>query len=91
MSLSQIGLGIVQFAQDDDEKYPDTKGLIDTLQPYLKSTDVFELDGHHFVYEKPAASLRDLESPADTENGYMDLPCARVVLFCDGHVRVFAK
>ena len=90
-SLKQIGLGIVQYTLDEDEKYPDAKGLIDTLQPYLKSTDVFEMDGHHFVYEKPAASLRDLESPADTENGYIALPCARVVLFCDGHVKVFAK
>ncbi len=90
-SLKQIGLGIMQFTQDDDEKYPDAKGLIDTLQPYLQTTDVFELDGHQFVYEKPAASLRDLETPADTENGYMDLPCARVVLFCDGHVKVFPK
>lgn len=90
-NLKQIGLGIIQYAQDDDEKYPEAKGLIDTLQPYLKSTDIFEMDGHRFVYEMPGISLASIGSPAVTENGYIDLPCARIVLFCDGHVKVFAK
>jgi len=48
--------------------------------------------GHKFVYEQPAdLSFRNMESPAITENGYIDLPCARVVLFADGHVRLFRK
>lgn len=90
-NLKQIGLGIIQYAQDNDEKFPTADGWIKTIYPYIKSMDVFGVDGHPFVYEKPAASLRDLDSPAVTENGYINLPCARVVLFCDGHVKVFAK
>ena len=89
--LKAIGLAIIQNLQDNDEKYPAADGLIKTLTPYTKTTDIFQVDGHHFVYELPGASLAQIESPAVTENGYIDLPCARVVLFCDGHVKVFPK
>lgn len=90
-NMKQIGLAIIQNLQDNDEKYPAADGLIKTLTPYTKTTDIFQVDGHHFVYEFPGVSLASIESPAVTENGYIDLPCARVVLFCDGHVKVFAK
>ena len=91
-NLSQIGLGIIQYAQDYDETLPRADGFMRTLSPYLESADVFQVDGHPFVYEQPAdLALASIEAPADTEQGYMDLPCARVVLFCDGHVKVFKK
>jgi prepilin-type N-terminal cleavage/methylation domain-containing protein/prepilin-type processing-associated H-X9-DG protein len=46
-NLKQIGLGVMQYAQDYDEGYPlvynyDTAvGWMDAIQPYIKSTQVF--------------------------------------------------
>ena len=91
-NLKQIGLGIIQYVQDNDEKFPTADGWIKTIYPYIQSPDVFGVGGHPAVYEQPAdLSLAKMESPAITEEAYIDLPCARVVLFCDGHVKVFAK
>ena len=91
-NLKQIGLGIIQYTQDSDEKFPSADGWMKTISPYIKSTDVFQADGHAVVYEQPAdLALAKMESPADTEEAYVDLPCARVVLFCDGHVKSFPK
>lgn len=50
------------------------------------------MGSHRFVYLLPAnASLAKIESPAETPQGMIDLPCARVVLFVDGHVKTFPK
>ena len=90
--LKQIGLGITQYTQDNDEKLPAADGWIKTIYPYIKSMDVFQVDGHPAVYEQPAElALAKMDSPATTEQAYIDLPCARVILFCDGHVKVFPK
>ncbi len=89
--LKQIGLGLIQYAQDNDEKYPLADGWIKTIYPYIKA-DVFQVDGHPAVYiQPPGITLASIEDPAATEKGYIDLPCARVVLFCDGHVKTFPK
>ncbi len=40
-NLKQIALGIAQYVQDYDEKYPPAKHWIDNLQPYLKSEAIF--------------------------------------------------
>ena len=91
-NLKQIGLGIIQYTQDNDEKFPTADGWIKTIYPYIQSPDVFRVGDQPAVYEQPTdLSLTKMESPADTEMAYIDLPCARVVLFCDGHVKVFAK
>ncbi len=91
-NLKQIGLAIIQYTQDSDENFPVADGWVKTLTPYLKSTDVFRADGHAAVYEQPAdLALAKMDAPAEAEQAYIDLPCARVVLFCDGHVKVFAK
>ena len=90
-SLKQVGLGVLQWSQDYDEKFPPPEGIVQTLMPYTKSTDIFAVDGHSFVYEQPGPTLASLDSPATTEMGYMDLPCARVVLYSDGHVKSFPK
>ena len=90
--LKQIGLGLIQFLQDNDENFPAAEGFVKTVYPYLKTMDVFQVGSHRFIYEQPAdLALAKMEAPADIEEGYMDLPCARVVLFCDGHVKVFPK
>ncbi len=91
-NLKQIGLALVQYAQDDDETYPTADAIQDKLYPFLHTNDVFQIGSHRFVYEEPTElNLTKMEAPAEIENGYMDLPCARLVLFADGHVKSFAK
>ena len=91
-NLKQIGLGLIQFIQDNDENYPASGDFMAKVYPYIKTMDVFSVGGHNFVYEQPAdLALSKMDSPATTENGYIDLPCARVALFADGHVKVFPK
>ena len=91
-NLKQIGLALTQYLQDFDEHYPPTEGINETLYPYLKTRDVFQVGSHRFVYQLPSGmSLAKLDSPAETVMGTMDLPCARVVLFADGHVKSFPK
>jgi len=91
-NLKQIGLALAQYSQDHDEHYPPTEGLNEALYAYLKTRDVFQVSSHRFVYQLPAnASLAKIESPAETAQGMIDLPCARVVLFVDGHVKLFRK
>ena len=47
-NLKQIGLGLIQYTQDYDEKFPPVAargsafGWADGLQPYLKSTQLFQ-------------------------------------------------
>lgn len=91
-NLKQIGLALTQYAQDFDEHYPPTEGLNEAISPYLKTRDVFRVGTHPFMYQLPGGTaLAKIESPADTIQGTMDLPCARVVLFADGHVKSFPK
>ena len=92
VDLKQIGLTLTQYSQDFDEHYPPKEGINDAIYPYLKTRDVFQVGSHRFVYLLPAnASLAKIESPAETPQGMIDLPCARVVLFVDGHVKTFPK
>ena len=91
-NLKQIGLGILQYTQDADEVYPPAAGWAKAIMPYVRTNDLFAVDGHAVVYEEPAGhTMASVDEPASTEMGYIDLPCAHVVLFCDGHVKVFAK
>jgi len=91
-NLKQIGLALIQYAQDHDERYPPTEGINGAIYPYLKTNDVFQVGGHHFVYQLPGNTSRaKIESPAETPQGMIDLPCARLVLYVDGHVKSFPK
>src|ERR671917_195604 len=62
-NLKQIGLGIMQYTQDYDEAYPQiyaggwagTYRWTDSVQPYIKSTQVFNCPSdadasHRFIY-----------------------------------------
>lgn len=91
-SLKQIGLALIQYAQDFDEHYPPTEDIEKTLGPYLKTNDVFSVGSARWVYQGASnVSLASIDSPAETVQATIDLPCARVVLFFDGHVKVFSK
>ena len=72
-NLKQIGLGLLQYQQDYDEKSPPatTKSLgqyggfgwASLLQPYLKSTQLFQC---------PSEKHNALDSPDETKAGYTD-------------------
>ncbi len=80
-NLKQIGLGILQYVQDYDEKYPDwnvgatsaTPGWAYAIQPYLKSTQIYQ-----------CPSETNPPNPAPTNGGYSDYFYNSVVGFGGG-------
>ncbi|HEX5322778.1 MAG TPA: hypothetical protein VFW40_03250 [Capsulimonadaceae bacterium] len=86
----QVGLGIIQYVQDHNETWPDSGNFHDDVYPYIKSDAVFSSpNGVAFHYIEPKSpKLADMEVPADTPLGEFDLPCEKVVLYSDGHVKV---
>lgn len=87
-NLKQIGLGIMQYAQENDEKFPAANGVKGLISPYIRNDAVFGIGGHPFVYHAPSdLSLAAMESLAGTILGTIDLPCGRVALYADGHVK----
>ena len=85
----QIGLGIIQYVQDYDERLPLTDNFHDEVYPYIKSDQVMKpLGKYNFVYAPPDDLLMEsLSDPASYVLGYIDLPCGRVTLYADGHVK----
>lgn len=73
-NLKQIGLGIVQYAQDYDELMPPAREWIDRLQPYVKSEAVFNCPslpaGKRYGYalnaKAAAKSFALFDSPSQT-------------------------
>jgi len=91
-NLKQIGLGMIQYAQDFDEHYPPSEGVNEAIYPYLKTQDVFQVGTHPFVYVLPGGtSLASLDDPANTALGKIELADSEVILFADGHVKSFPK
>ena len=91
-NLKQIGLALTQYSQDFDEHYPPSEGINEAFYPYLHTRDVLQVGSHRFVYQLPGGiSPAKIESPSETPQGMIDLPCARVMLFADGHVKSLPK
>jgi prepilin-type N-terminal cleavage/methylation domain-containing protein len=73
-NLKQVGLGIVQYIQDYDEKFPITNGaaadgstgVFVNLQPYLKSTQVLQCPSE----PNPPSSATLPGQPGYTDYGY---------------------
>ncbi len=86
--LKNIGLAALQYSQDYDESFPPQANFNDTLAPYLPPDALLQIGSAKFVYHAPAdLSLAKMDNPADTVLGTMALPCARVTLYADGHVK----
>ncbi|BCM91700.1 hypothetical protein IAD21_03575 [Abditibacteriota bacterium] len=74
-NLKQIGLGILQYTQDYDGKFPSiiadgsAYGWADTLQPYLKSTQLYQCPK-----ERTSAQLDSQGQPDPHKSGYTDYP-----------------
>lgn len=82
--VKQIGLALMMFAMDNDDKFPvKDENFNLKLNPYLKNADM--LNG--FVYTFPGGDMTKLENPQDTELGHMDIPGGRVVVYADGHAK----
>jgi len=87
--LRQVGLGIMQYLHDHDEKFPRAANIDKTLYPYLKDNKVYSVGKYHWVYTPPKhPSLIKMEAPAQTPIGHLDIPCAHLILYGDGHVKV---
>ena len=96
-NLKQIGLGLVQYTQDYDEKFPPMQSIAiakKAIYPYVKSDAVFQNPATHEPYRPNTSlsghSLAEIEAPATTVAYYEASAAAdglRAVLFTDGHVK----
>lgn len=90
-NAKQVGLGLLMYAQDYDENFPQTGGgLTKTLQPYLKSDAVFKNPatgepGFVYTYTGPT-SFAEIALIAETQLGYVSGPGGRAIIWADGHV-----
>lgn len=92
VNLKQIGLAALQYSQDHDEQLPSGDGWQNQIEPYLKDDSLFSIGGHPVVYHAPPnLSLASIDNPADSILATVDLPCATVNLYNDGHVKSFPK
>jgi prepilin-type processing-associated H-X9-DG protein len=96
-NLKQIGLGILMYAQDWDEKLP-PMGTLQQLKkatyPYIKNDEVFRspIPGVVYVPNERASKVVEasVDSPSDFVLVYESKPepnGTRGVLFGDGHVK----
>lgn len=82
----QMMLGVVQYTQDYDERYPPARKWVDVLQPYVKSEQIFkcpalagEGNGYAFNQNLSQSSLAGVNSAAQTVNLYETSNLARNV------------
>ena len=96
-NLKQIGLGLMQYVQDYDEKLPPMKSAAvakKALSPYVKNDSVFQNPQTHEPYlpntSLSGRSLATFERPSDMVIYYEASPApdgTRSVVFLDGHVK----
>lgn len=96
-NLKQIGLGLVQYNQDYDEKYPPMQSAAITqkaIYPYIKSDAIFLNPATHEPYRVNTSlsghSLAEIDNPSSTVAYYEASAGSdglRAVLFTDGHVK----
>jgi prepilin-type processing-associated H-X9-DG protein len=91
VNLKQLGLGLIQYIQDYDERLPPAGDVHDRIYPYVKDETMFSVGDSNFVYYGNGQGLGSFDSPATFVIGAMDTPCAHNVLYLDGHVRSFLK
>lgn len=73
-NMKQISLGIIQYTQDHDERFPDADKWVDEVMPYIKTEAVFrdpsapagEKWSYTFNKNLSGKSLAALDSPATT-------------------------
>ena len=88
LNAKEMGLAILQYTQDYDEHLPLASHFHDEVFPYIKNEEAFSADARPFHFLLDGDTLASMESPSELEEGEFDLPCGRVVLYGDGHVRI---
>ncbi len=96
-NLKQLGLGLIQYTQDNNETLPpmqNASAAKAALFPYIKSESIFEQPPSHTFYHPNASlsrrKLASFDSPATMVVYFETSPQAdgrRAVLFLDGHVK----
>jgi hypothetical protein len=89
-NAKQIGLGIMMYAQDYDENFPDAAGFEKAIEPYVKSMDVFRSpNGGALSYEYyPQPNTSQIEKPAETVLFRIHTSYDwEIELYADGHAR----
>ncbi|MCX7994081.1 MAG: hypothetical protein N2651_10500 [Fimbriimonadales bacterium] len=90
-NAKQIATALLMYAQDYDELFPprfDDEFVALILSPYIRDQEMFQVNGMFaFRYLLDGQSLADIESPAQTVAGYLELPDGRAVIYADGHAR----
>lgn len=96
-NLKQIGLAMIQYVQDYDEKLPPMKSAAvakKALYPFVKDDAVFQQPQTHEPYQPNTSlsgrSLASFERPAEMVIYYEAGPApdgTRGVVFLDGHAR----
>jgi hypothetical protein len=82
-NAKQVGLGLLMYAQDYDEKLPNGDGINDKISPYIKNSDVMQ----GFVYTYGGGALASIQSPSEQELGYVNGPGGQAIIYADGHVK----
>lgn len=100
-NLTQIGLAMTQYTQDNDEYLPSMQSAANAkkaLLPYVHSHDVFQQPQTHAPYlpntSLSGRSLASFENPATMVIYYEARPGPdgmRAVLFLDGHAKLIRE
>ena len=87
-AAKQLGLAIMQYAEDNDETLPPAANFHDAVSPYVQNQACFMVANHPFLYMPPAnLAEAKIDAPSETPIGRIDLDCGSVILYADGHVR----
>jgi prepilin-type processing-associated H-X9-DG protein len=81
-NAKQLGLGLMMYAQDNNETFP-SGDPNEKISPYLKNPSIF--DGFNYTFG--GGPLGDITNPSQTELGYVQGDGGRAYLYADGHVR----
>jgi len=91
-NLEKIGQALMQYTQDNDEKFPPAAGIDDALLPFVKSRSLYSVGAVHWVYHAPAnLNVAAMDAPANVVIGTMSLPCGSLALYANGHVKPVLK
>ncbi len=79
----QVGTALLIYATDYDDKLPTDRNLVGIIDPYIKNSDL--LVGFNYTFK--GGDISKVESPAETELGYVNGPGGRAVVYVDGHAK----
>lgn len=82
-NAKQLGLSLMMYAQDNDEKFPTGEDINNKISAYLMNASLF--DGFTYTYE--GGPLSEIPNPSETILGHVSGAGGRAIIYADGHVR----